>query len=149
MGAQHVGFAAHGGPTTFDLLTGFGGDPVTGTFRAGGEFVDPQGGNNELVEFQQVGPVTCLVVAGNKARLVYPLKQAKPETNEVNEVIIFLKDSGNPSGGQPDRIGFLELPDETPDSDPPSEQDQECIAPTESPVMAPLTRDNFTTHDAP
>lgn len=150
MGAQHVGFAAQGGPTTFDLLTGFGGDPVTGHFRAGGEFVDPSGGNNEVGEFQQVGPVTCLVVQGKTARLVYPLKQAKPEGNEANEVLIFLEDNGRPKPGQPrDRIGFAVLPDETPDSDPPSEQDDECIAPAQSPLMSPLTKGNFTVHDAP
>lgn len=150
MGAQHVGFAAHGGPTTFDLLTGFGGDPVTGEFRAGGEFLDPPGGNNEIGEFQQVGPVTCLVVEGTRARLVYPLKQAKPEANEVNEVLIFLEDNGRPEGGQPrDRIGFEILPDESPADDPPSEQDQECVAPQQgSPVMSALRRGNFTIHDA-
>jgi hypothetical protein len=154
MGAQHVGFAAHGGPTT---LTGFGGDPVTGHFRAGGEFLDPPGGNNEVGEFQQVGPVTCLVVERDpvvpdrtRARLVYPIRQGTPEANEVNEVLIFLEDNGNPRGGQPrDRIGFAVIPDETPDDDPPSEQDQECVAPVESPAMSTLTKGNFTIHDAP
>ena len=157
MGAQHVGFAAHGGPTTFGALTGFGGDPVTGHFRAGGEFLDPSGGNNEVGEFQQVGPVTCLVVERDpvvpgvtRARLVYPIRQGKPEANEINEVLIFLEDNGRPDMGQPrDRIGFAVLPDETPDSDPPSEQDQECIAPAQSPVMSTLTKGNFTIHDAP
>ena len=149
MGAQHVGFAAHGGPTTFDLLTGFGGDPVTGNFRAGGEFLDPPGGNNEVGEFQQVGPITCLVVQGNTARLCYPIKQGKPDVNEANEVLIFLEDNGRPEGGQPsDRIGFALLPDETPDFDPPSEQDQECVAPVPAP-MSTRTRGNFTVHDAP
>ncbi len=151
-GAQHVGFAAVGGPTTLGATLGAPfttADPVTGHFRAGGEFVDPQGGNNELLEFQQEGPVTCLVVNGNRARLVYPLKQAKPEANEVNEVLIFLEDNGNPQNGQPvDTIGFALLPDETPAEDPPSEQDDECVAPLRSPVMARLTRGNFTIHDA-
>ncbi len=151
-GAQQVGFAAFGGPTTFvDPLTPvFGGDPVTGHFRAGGEFLDPQGGNNELIEFQQEGPVTCLVVEGNKARLVYPLKQAKPEANEANEVLIFLEDNGNPENGRPtDMIGFALLADETPTDDPPSEQDSGCVAPLESPVMSTLSRGNITIHEAP
>ena len=151
-GTQQVGFAAFGGPTTFGgpLTPVFGGDPVTGHFRAGGEFLDPQGGNNEVGEFQQEGPVTCLVVEGNMARLVYPLKQAKPEINEMNEVLIFLEDNGNPKNGRPtDRIGFALLPDETPTDDPPSEQDNECVAPLKSPAMSTLTKGNFTIHDAP
>ncbi len=150
-GTQQVGFAAFGGPTTFGPLTPvFGGDPVTGHFRAGGEFLDPQGGNNEVVEFQQEGPVTCLVVEGNKARLVYPLKQAKPEANEANEVLIFLEDNGNPKNGRPtDRIAFALLPDETPTDDPPSEQDNECVAPQSPVMMSTLSRGNITIHDAP
>lgn len=149
MGAQHVGFAAHGGPSTFELLTGS--DPVSGGFRSGGEFLDPQGGNNEVGGFQQVGPVTCLVVEGNRARLVYPLRQAKPEANEANEILIFLEDNGEPrGGGRADRIGFEIFPDETPNEDPPFEQDQECIAPQQgTPLMSTLTKGNFTIHDAP
>ncbi|MEJ7715930.1 MAG: hypothetical protein WKF40_09620 [Thermoleophilaceae bacterium] len=41
------------------------------------------------------------------------------------------------------------LPDETPTDDPPSEQDNECVAPLESPAMSTLTKGNFTIHDAP
>lgn len=150
-GAQQVGFAAFGGPTTFNSATGaFGGDPVSGHFRAGGEFLDPQGGNNEVAEFQQEGPVTCLVVEDNTARLVYPIKQGKPEANEANEVLIFLEDNGKPDNGRPvDRIGFAELTDETPTDDSPSEQDNECVAQAESPVMSTLSKGNFTIRDAP
>lgn len=145
-GAQHVGFAAFGGPTAFGLLTG---DPVTGHFRAGGEFLDPQGGDNELVEFQQEGPVTCLVVDGNRAWLVYPLKQARPEANEANEVLIFLEDNGNPQNGEPvDRIGFAVLPDETPFDDSASEQDDECVLLPVPVTTAKLTRGNFVVHEA-
>ena len=147
-GAQRVGFSAQGGPTAFDLLTGFSGDPVKGQFLAQGEFVDTDG---NATMFQQEGPVTCLVVEGNRARLVYPLKQARPEANEVNEVLIFLEDNGNPSSGEPrDRIGFEILPDETPNDDPPSEQDQECVPSQQgTPLMSTLTEGNFTIHDAP
>jgi hypothetical protein len=98
---------------------------VTGHFRAGGAF-DPAG----LSKFQQEGPVTCLVVEGNEARLVYPIKRATPEPSEDLEVLIFLEDNGRPEQGQPaDRIGFAEIPDESPDDDPPSEQDSECVLP--------------------
>ena len=147
IGAQRVGFAAFGGPTTFDLLTGFGGDPVKGHFLAQGEFVDTDG---NATMFQQEGPVTCLAVEGNRARLVYPNKQARPEANEANEVLIVLEDNGNPSNGEPrDRIGFEILPDETPTDDPPSEQDQECVPPQQgTPLMSELTEGNFTIHDA-
>ena len=146
IGAQRVGFAAFGGPTVFGPLTGFGGDPVRGHFLAQGEFLDTDG---NATMFQQEGPVTCLVVDGKRARLIYPLKQARPEANEVNEVEIFLEDNGNPGGGESrDRIGFAVIPDETPNDDPPSEQDQECAVRAESPVMSRLTEGNFTIHDA-
>jgi hypothetical protein len=149
-GEQHVAFAAFGGPTTLtgiingDPLTGIiGGDPVTGHFRAGGDFGDP------LTAFQQEGPVTCLVVEGNQARLVYPNKQAKPEANEAFATLIFLEDNGKARNGEsPDRIGFALVPDSTPDDDPPSEQDGECVPPVESPTMQ-LTQGDFTIHDAP
>jgi hypothetical protein len=142
-GEQHVAFAAFGGPTTFSPLSGFGGDAVTGHFRAGGDF------GSSLTEFQQEGPVTCLVVDGNRARLVYPNKQARPETNEAFDVLIFLEDNGpSGKGGPPDRIGFVLLPDETPNDDPPSEQDSECVAPTQFPVMVPLSKGDFRIHDA-
>lgn len=142
---QHVDFAASGGPTTFDPFAGIGGDPVTGHFRADGAF-DQAG----VTEFQQEGPVTCLVVDGNRARLIYPNKQATPEMNENLEVLIFLEDNGGPVNGQPsDRIGFALIDDETPNDDPPSEWDWECIAPTQTPVMVTLEKGNFTIHDAP
>lgn len=142
-GEQHVAFAAFGGPTIFDPLNGiFGGDPVTGHFRAGGDFGSP------LTAFQQEGPVTCLVVEGNRARLVYPNKQAKPEANEAFATLIFLEDNGKARNGQsPDRIGFALVSDSTPNDDPPSEQDDECVPPVE-PTMQ-LTQGDFTIHDAP
>ena len=145
-GVQHLDFAASGGPTTFDPLSGVGGEPVAGHFRAGGAF-DQAG----LTAFQQEGPVTCLVVEDNRARLVYTNKQATPaETLEPLEVLIFLEDNGPPTHGQPaDRVGFVLLPDETPDDDPPSEQDSECVAPTVTPTMFTLQKGNFTIHDAP
>jgi hypothetical protein len=146
---QRVDFAARGGPTTFDLANGFGGDPVTGHFRAGGAF-DAAG----ATEFEQEGPVTCLVVDDNRARLVYPNKNATPESNEALEVLIFLEDNGPPVNGEPvDRLGFVLIPDETlfedetPNEDPPSEQDHECIAPLVNPAMFTLRKGNFTIHD--
>jgi hypothetical protein len=148
-GVQHVDFAASGGPTTFDPFTGFGGDRVTGHFRAGGAF-DQDG---VLTEFQQEGPVTCLVVEGNSAQLVYPNKHATPEGNENLEVLIFLEDKGEPKNGQPsDEIGFALLPDESPDDDPSSEQDSECAVPPVPPVTPAfftLEKGNITIHDAP
>jgi hypothetical protein len=139
-GVQHVDFAASGGPTGDN-----DGDPVVGHFRAGGAF-DQAG----ATEFQQEGPVTCLVVEGNQARLVYPLKHATPEANEASEVLIFLEDNGAPQNGQPtDELGFVLLPDETPEDDPPTEQDSECVAPPVTPTLFTLDSGNFTIHDAP
>jgi hypothetical protein len=147
-GVQHVDFAARGGPTT--LGAPGSGDPVTGHFRAGGAF-DQAG----LTTFQQEGPVTCLVVDGNRARLVYPVKNATTaaeggaEVLEASEVLFFLEDNGPPKNGQPvDKIGFELLPDETPAEDPPSEQDTECIAPSPPPTFQ-LTKGNLTVHDGP
>ncbi len=144
-GEQHVAFAAFGGPTTFNPLTPIiGGDPVTGHFRAGGDFGSP------MTAFQQEGPVTCLVVDGNRARLVYPNKQAKPEANEAFDTLIFLEDNGKAHNGQSrDQVGFALVPDSTPNNDPPSEQNAECVAPLQSPVMMPLTQGDFTIHNAP
>jgi hypothetical protein len=153
-GVQHVDFAASGGPTTFGPIVGFGCDPVTGHFRAGGEF-DRTG----LREFQQGGPVTCLVVEptpdGARARLVYPLKRATASTKafsellEDSEVLIFLEDNGPPKNGRSvDKIGFELLPDAlSPDEDPPSEQDSECVAPGPPDEFTTLTKGNFTIHD--
>ena len=144
-GVQHVDFAASGGPTTFDPFSGIGGEPVTGHFRAGGAF-DQAG----LTEFHQEGPVTCLVVSGNTAKLVYPNKHATPEQNANLEVIFFAEDNGQPQNGQGvDRIGFLLWPDETPEDDPPSEQDHECVIPPVTPAMFTLEKGNITIHDAP
>jgi hypothetical protein len=142
-GVQRVDFAASGGPTTFDPIGGFGGDAITGHFRAGGAF-DQEG----LSAFQQEGPVTCLVVDGNHARLVYPNKNATPESNEELEVLIFLEDNGPPVNGQPmDKLGFVLLPDETPADDPPSEQDSECALSSTTPALFTLQKGNFTIHD--
>ena len=145
-GVQHVDFAASGGPTTFDPFMGFGGDPVTGHFTASGAF-DQDG---ELTEFHQEGPVTCLVVDGNTAQLVYPNKHATPEGNDQLEVLIFLQDNGPPVNGQPvDQIGFDLVPDlENPDDDPPSEQDFECTTPFDLDLFT-LEKGNFTIHQAP
>ena len=146
-GAQHVDFAAEGGPTTFDPITEtIGGGPVRGHFRAGGEF-EPAG----VTEFQQERPVTCLAVNRNRARLVYPLKRATPEANEALEVLIFLEDKGPPENGDSkDTIGFALLPDETPFQDPPSEQDSECVDPEPLvPTLVELQKGDFTIHDSP
>ncbi len=87
---------------------------------------------------------------GNRARLVYPNKQAKPEANEAFDTLIFLEDNGKANNGQSnDRIGFALVPDSTPNDDPPSEQNGECVAPLQSPTMMPLTQGDFTIHDAP
>ncbi len=138
-GEQHVAFAAFGGPSTVNPLMGIiGGDPVTGHFRAGGDF------GSSLTAFQQEGPVTCLVVDGNRARLVYPNRQAKPETNEAFDTLIFLEDNGKAQNGKSrDRIGFSLVPDS------PAEQDAGCVAPVQSPAMMPLTQGDFRIHDAP
>jgi hypothetical protein len=146
---QRVDFAARGGPTTLDPFTNFG-DPVTGHFRAGGEF-DQAG----ITTFQQEGPVTCLVVDDNEARLVYPVKNATADTPEgegvleASEVLFVVEDNGPPVNGQPvDKVGFTLLPDEpVPPDDPPSEQDTECAGPT-PPATFPLTKGNLTVHEA-
>ena len=138
-GEQHVAFAAFGGPTTLPLA--FDADPVTGHFLARGDFGAPG------TAFRQEGPVTCLVVTGNHARLVYPNKEATPESNEVFDVVISIEDNGRPRNGQSrDRIGFLLVPDETPTEDPPSEQDPECLGPLPLPTST-LTRGDFTVRD--
>jgi len=134
-GQQHVAFAAFGGPTT-----PFGAEPVTGHFLARGDFGSP------LTAFRQEGPVTCLVVSGNTARLVYPNKQASPASNELFDVIISIEDNGRPQGGKsPDRIGFAMVPDETPTEDPPSERDTECVAPLMA--TSTLAQGDFTVSD--
>ena len=46
-------------------------------------------------------------------------------------------------------IGFALLPDETPDDDPPSEQDSECVLPPVTPTLFTLEKGNITIHDAP
>lgn len=136
-GQQHVAFAAFGGPTTL-----FGTEPVTGHFLARGDFGSP------LTAFRQEGPVTCLVVSGNTARLVYPNKQVSGASNDQFDVIISIEDNGRPQGGASrDRIGFAMVLDETPDEDPPSERDTQCLAPL--PATMPLTRGDFTVRDVP
>jgi hypothetical protein len=143
-GVQRVDFAASGGPTTLNPFGAIGGDPVTGNFRSGGAF--DQGG---VTSFQQEGPVTCLVVEGNQARLVYPLRHARPETNENLEVLFFAEDNGPPVNGQPvDKINFALLFDEDPGEDSLSEQDSECVAPV-TPTLFTLEQGNITIHDAP
>lgn len=149
LGEQHVAFGASGGPTTFDPITGIGGDPVTGHFTAVGEFLNLPG--SDATRFQQEGPVSCLVVDGNRASLVYPVKQGRfdpaGEVNEGSDVLISLEDNGTPRKGEPrDRIGFAVLTDETPEDDPPSEQDQECVT-MQPPPTSPLEEGNFTIHD--
>ncbi len=136
-GDQTVGFAAHGGPSP-------SGDPVTGHFKAGGTFLV----DDQLTRFNQEGPVTCLVVQENEARLFYPVKQSKPDQpNESTGVLIFLRDNGDPSKGDPrDQIGFAILPDEDPDR--PGEQDAACVAPLVTPALDDLEKGNFTIHDA-
>jgi hypothetical protein len=151
LGAQHVSFGAAGGPTTFDHIDGTGGDPVTGHFAAVGEFVDPPSGSSDATRFQQEGPVTCLVVDENRAWLVYPVKQGTfdplGEVNEDSEILISLQDNGSPEDGDPrDMIAFVVLPDEDPEHDPPSEQDDEC-ATMQPPATAELEKGNFTIHE--
>ncbi len=139
-GQQHVAFAAFGGPTTLTPLAGA--EPVTGHFLARGDFGSP------LTAFRQEGPVTCLVVSGNTARLVYPNKEASPESNEAFDTIISIEDNGRPQGGKSrDRIGFALVPDETPTEDPPSERDTECLGPLTA--TSTLTQGDFTVSDMP
>jgi hypothetical protein len=81
---------------------------------------------------------------------VYPNKQARPESLEDLEVLIFLEDNGPPKNGEPsDEIGFALLPDESPDDDPSSEQDSECAAPPVTPTLFILEKGNITIHDGP
>jgi hypothetical protein len=136
-GVQHVAFAASGGPSP-SL-------PVRGHFQAHGAF-DLAG----ATAFRQEGPVTCLVVEGNQARLVYPNRHARPEPNAAMEVLIFLEDNGPPRNGRPvDRLAFVLIPDESPDSDAPSEVDDECIPPPVTPTFVTLEKGNFTIRDGP
>lgn len=139
-GEQHVAFAAFGGPTM--LTPVFGSDPVTGHFLARGDFGDPS------TAFRQEGPVTCLVVEGNTARLVYPNKEATPESNELFDVVISIVDNGRAQRGEPrDEIGFMLVPDETPTQDPPSEHDHECVAPPVPLATSPISQGDFTVRD--
>ena len=135
-GEQHVAFAAFG--DTRLLAPPFDADPVTGHFLARGDILGRP--------FQQEGPVTCLVVDGRTARLVYPVKQATPDTNEGADVLISIFDGGRPRGGEsPDRISFALFDDETPDQDPPTEQDAQCLVPV--PATSRLTQGDFTVRD--
>ena len=93
-----VSFAAHGGPSPFE--------PVTGHFTAKGQLAEL--GGTAVGPFHFEGPVTCLTVSGNKAGLFYPLKNADPPEFEGQDIFITLEDNGNPaSGDPPDRGGFL------------------------------------------
>ena len=131
---QHVAVAAFGGPTTLARLS----DPVTGHFLARGDFGLPD------TEFRQEGPVTCLNVQGNLARLVYPNKEANPEFNEAFDVVISILDNGRPQGGESvDKIGFAVVADETAGEDGPSEQDVGCFALVPPPTST-LTQGDFT-----
>ena len=126
----HVSFAAHGGPSPFE--------PVTGHFTAKGALV--QLGLAEAGAFHFEGPVTCLTVVGNRAGLFYPLKNAKPPTYEGQGIFIFLEDNGRSQGGtSPDRIGVvgpLPIPPEP------------LVCPP-GPTPLEVMRGNLTVHDAP
>jgi hypothetical protein len=88
-----VSFAAHGGPSPDE--------PVTGHFHAKGALL-----LGEIGEFDLEGPVTCLEVDGNQAGLFYPVRD--PDPPEPNGVFVYLEDNGNPaSGDPPDKIGFV------------------------------------------
>lgn len=128
-GDMQVAFSAHGGPGTED---------VTGHFRAGGAILDGPG-NEEVGAFQFLGPVTCLVVDGNRAGLFYPIKQAKTDPEELEEgfersgVFIYLKDGGKQGS---DELGFA--------GPVPLENAPACtLGPTE-----PIDKGNITVHDA-
>jgi hypothetical protein len=141
-GNMRVAFAAHGGPSPAD---------VTGHFRSGGSVLGVRPPSDDPTAFQFEGPVTCLVVGGDEARLFYPIKQAGPDQpGESTGVLIFLRDNGKPQNGQPvDEIGFVfPVLDETPSSDPSSEQDTSCVAPAITPALLPLDKGDFTIHDA-
>ena len=101
-GANQIGrvsFAAHGGPSPFE--------PVTGHFTAKGQLAELPDAT-EVGAFRFEGPVTCLTVVGNRAGLFYPIKNAEPDTFEGHGVFIFLEDNGHPGrGATPDRIGFV------------------------------------------
>lgn len=93
-----VSFAAHGGPSPFE--------PVSGHFTAKGQLAEI--GGAPVGQFKFLGPVTCLTVIGNRAGLFYPIENAEPSTFEGSGVLITVEDNGNPaSGGVPDRIGFV------------------------------------------
>lgn len=121
-----VSFAAHGGPSPAE--------PVTGHFHAKGEL--PGTG-----EFDLEGPVTCLTVVGNpagpdEAGLFYPVRD--PDPLEPEGVFIFLRDNGNPGGGdQPDQIGFI-----------PTTIRETAVCPPVPPAeLFDLDRGNVTIHD--
>jgi len=143
-GDTRVAFGAHGGPTP---ALG-GGDPVTGHFRSGGSVLELPDGT-DVGEFQFEGPVTCLNVQRNKAFLIYPIKQGRPEFMESMEIFISVQDNGKPGedGGLKDKIGFTILPDSTPDDDSPSEQDVGCLPPNPG-VPSELEKGDITVHDA-
>ncbi len=133
-GETTVGFAAHGGPSGQADS-----DPITGHFTSNGEFLLETDGN--ATAFTLEGPVTCLVVDGNEARLFYPVKQSRPDQNEVTGVLISLKDNGDlKDGDPPDEVGFALVPEEAPG-------DSACVLPS-PPATDELEKGNFTVHDA-
>ncbi|MBV9314796.1 MAG: hypothetical protein JO100_13960, partial [Pseudonocardia sp.] len=50
------------------------------------------------------GPVTCLIVRGNRAGFIYPVKVGKPSFIEDDEIYIAVQDGG-PHG--PDFVTFV------------------------------------------
>jgi hypothetical protein len=125
-----VSFAAHalpGVPTS-----------ASGHFTAKGQLAELPG-VTEVGPFHFEGPVTCLQVAGNRAGLIYPLKNADPENFEGSWIYISLEDNGNPASGDPaDKIGFA-----GPVPGPPPSV---CL-PTAA--TADITHGNFTIREAP
>lgn len=128
-GESRVSFAAHGGPSPSE--------PVSGHFTAKGSLLEV--GGMDIGAFMFEGPVTCLQVTGNRAGLFYPIRNADPKAFEGSGVFITVEDNGNPSGDTPDRLGFVgpvPLPAD-PISCPPG------------PTPMDLDEGNITVHDAP
>ncbi len=125
-GANEIGrvsFAAHGGPSPSE--------PVTGHFHARGEL--PGTG-----EFDLEGPVTCLTVVGNEAGLFYPVRD--PDPLEPEGVFIFLRDNGEPGkADEPDQIGFI----------PTSIRETAVCPPVPPAELIEFERGNVTVHDSP
>ncbi len=131
-GGMHFAFAAHGGASPLE--------PVSGHFEAFGNALPLSGGGKNPTAFHFAGPVTCLTVTGNHATLFYPIEHATPSTFQGKGVLIYLTDNGNPGpGNEPDQIGFTLTPTST---TPPS-----CpILPL---ATSNLDHGNITIHDGP